>query len=110
MAREGSVSQVWPHHEDGTHPHSHRSLWPLALDPEVSSSHEHLAPWGMMMMMVMMIALIVLNSPRHPVGQGLYYTHFTDKKLKAREATKRQQSRGFSLTWTWLVSAFSLGY
>lgn len=46
-------------------------------------------------MVMMMIALIVLNSPRHPVGQVLYYTHFTDKKLKAREATK-MQSRGFS--------------
>lgn len=34
----------WSHRAPLVYPHSHRSLWPLALDPEVSSSHEHLAP------------------------------------------------------------------
>jgi hypothetical protein len=28
------------------HLHSHRPLWLLALGPEVSFSHGHLAPWG----------------------------------------------------------------
>lgn len=44
----------WSHRDPLVYPHSHRALWPLALGPEVSSSHGHPAPWGMMVVTMMM--------------------------------------------------------